>query len=130
MVRPSSPAWVRRSGGVASGFAQSGEGELADRVAEHLLLVGGFEVEEIVARGARLTSRPGETLGGGEGAPGPGRRATGGLAGTVQEADRGLAQPQPVDGRGGGNLVERAQADGHTLLGNVLLGRHARQNIS
>ena len=104
--------------GLAGDGPQPGEREVARGAAQQLLLVGGLEVEQVIARAPRLAGRTREALGGGEGASGLGGGAAGRLAGAVQQAHGGLAQPEPVDGRGGGDLVERAQADGHAAFGD------------
>ena len=46
----------------------------------------------------------------------------------VQEPLGGLAQAEPVEQVGGGQPVQRAQADGHAALGEVLLRRHRAGN--
>ncbi len=60
--------------------------EVADRLAQHLLLVGRGQIEQVGARRPGLARGPGQLLGGGERAPGARGGAHRGLGGAVQQA--------------------------------------------
>ena len=98
-----------------------GQRELPDRVAQHLLLVGRGEVEQVAAASLGLPRGTRELLGGGKRAPGSRGRAHRGLRGLVQKPLGLIAQPQAIDDVRGGDLVQPAQADRHAALGEVRL---------
>ena len=134
IVRPSSFAWARSSVGAAQALSASwaagrrrASAEVAHRLGQHLLLVARGEVEQVPGLGPRLARGRGQLLGGGEGPSGAGGRPHGRLRRAVKETFGRLADAQPIDQIGGGKAVERAQADGHAALGDVLVLGHRRR---
>jgi len=78
-------------------LAQPIERELADRLSEHLLLVGRRQVEQVAGLSARLAHRPRQPLRGGERAARPRGSLSGGPARLAQQPDGRLAQSEAVD---------------------------------
>ena len=128
MLTPSSLAWSSSSLGVgAVEVGLLGDrphlrlGEVAHAFLQHLLLVVGADVEEAARLARLLPRRPGQVLGGLEGAPGGGRRAEAVLGAGEERALDLLADADAVEQVRAGQLVEPAQAEAHAALGHALV---------
>ena len=128
MLTPSSLAWSSSSLGcrlVEVGLLGDRShlclGEVAHAFLQHLLLVVGADVEERPRLARLLARRPGQVLGGLEGAPGGGRRAEAVLGAGEERALDLLADADAVEQVRAGQLVEPAQAQAHAALGHSLV---------